>query len=208
LSHPSPGPWKLGVLLSGAGRTLEYLLASIAAGEMDAMVTVVISSREEVRGLEVAECARIPNVVIRRADHPTLEEYSANMDRVLREHGVDVVIMAGYLRKWLIPDHYAGRVLNIHPCLLPDARPYAAGKGMYGERVHAAVLAHGDSVSGATVHVVTEDYDEGPPLGRVEVPVLPGDTPETLGTRVFTAEKSLYPRVICEYLAAHPDYRA
>ena len=207
MSESSTNPWKLGVLLSGAGRTLTYLLEAIGAGELDASIEVVISSLPEARGLAVAARAGIPHVVMPRADYPSLTAYSAAMHGVLDQHGVDLAIMAGFLRKMQVSPGWEGRVLNIHPCLLPDAGAYAAGKGMYGERVHAAVLAHGDTVSGATVHVVTEDYDEGPPLGRVEVPVLPGDTPETLGTRVFTAEKALYPAMIRAYQRDHPELR-
>ncbi len=201
-------PWNLGVLLSGAGRTLEYLLASIAEGELDARVPVVISSRPDVRGLDVAAAAGIPTRVIERRDFPSLAAFSAAIYDELAYFDVDLAIMAGYLRKMLVLPEWEGRILNIHPCLLPDARDYAAGKGMYGERVHAAVLAHGDRVSGATVHLVTDDYDEGPPLARIEVPVEPGDDPVTLGTRVFMAERGLYPATIRDYMVAHPEYKS
>jgi formyltetrahydrofolate-dependent phosphoribosylglycinamide formyltransferase len=199
--------WNLGVLLSGAGRTLEYLLAAIDGQELAARVPVVISSRAGVRGLEVAAAAGIPTRVIARGDFPSLPAFSAEIYDELARWDVDLGIMAGYLRKMLVLPEWEGRILNIHPCLLPEAGHYAAGKGMYGERVHAAVLAHGDRVSGATVHVVTNDYDEGPPLARVEVPVEEGDTPETLGTRVFTAERRLYPATIRDYIAAHPELK-
>lgn len=192
---------KLGVLLSGAGRTLTYLLEAIEGGELHASVEVVISSRPDVLGIDVAAKAGLPVHVVQRSAYPSLDAYSEAMERILTAHDVDLIVMAGFLRKMRISPEWEGRVLNIHPCLLPEAGAYAAGKGMYGERVHAAVLAHGDTVSGATVHIVTADYDEGPPLARVEVPVLPGDTPETLGTRVFKAEKSLYPATIRDYLA-------
>jgi formyltetrahydrofolate-dependent phosphoribosylglycinamide formyltransferase len=194
-------------LLSGAGRTLEYLLDAIDRNELDGHVTVVISSRPGVRGLEVAAVAGIPHFVVRRGDFDSLDAFSDAMYDVLLAHGVDVALMAGYLRKMRVRPEWEGRILNIHPCLLPDAGHYAAGKGMYGERVHAAVLAHGDRVSGATVHLVTEEYDAGPPLALTEVPVLPDDTPSTLGTRVFQAEKGLYPAALRAYLAAHPEFR-
>jgi formyltetrahydrofolate-dependent phosphoribosylglycinamide formyltransferase len=189
------------VLLSGAGRTLTYLLDAIERGELHASVEVVISSRPDVLGIDVATRAGLPLHVVQRSAYSSLEAYSEAMEEILTAHNVELIIMAGFLRKMRISPEWEGRVLNIHPCLLPEAGAYAAGKGMYGERVHAAVLAHGDTVSGATVHIVTADYDEGPPLARVEVPVLPGDTPETLGTRVFEAEKSLYPATIRDYLA-------
>lgn len=200
-------PWKLGVLLSGAGRTLENLLEVIDRGELNATVSVVISSVADVRGLDVAAAANVPNVVIRRGAYESLADYSHAMYDLLDAHNVDLIVMAGYLRKMLVLPEWEGRIINIHPCLLPEAGHYASGKGMFGERVHAAVLAHGDTVSGATVHLVTDEYDEGPPLARVEVPVLPGDTPVTLGTRVFQAEKVLYPETIRTYIAAHPEFR-
>ncbi len=200
-------PWNLGVLLSGAGRTLEYLLAAIDAGDLDARIPVVISSRPDVRGLEVASAAGIPTRVIERRDYPSLAAFSASIYDEFAAFEIDLAIMAGYLRKMLVVPEWDGRILNIHPCLLPEAAAYAAGKGMYGERVHAAVLAHGDTVSGATVHLVTDDYDEGPPLARVEVPVEPDDDPITLGTRVFTAEKALYPTTIGAYMANQPEYK-
>lgn len=207
MTDAGSAPWNLGVLLSGAGRTLEYLLAAIGRGELNARIAVVISSVPGVRGLEVAAAAGVPTRVITRVDFPSLPAFSAEIYDELGRQNVDLAIMAGYLRKVMVLPEWEGRILNIHPCLLPEAGAYAAGKGMYGERVHAAVLAHGDTVSGATVHVVTTDYDEGPPLAKVEVPVLPEDTPQTLGTRVFTAEQSLYPATIRDYLAAHPDFR-
>ncbi len=200
-------PWNLGVLLSGAGRTLDNLLDVIGRGELNARIGVVISSVPDVRGLEVAAAAGIPHFVIRRAGHDSLESYSAAMYDQLDAREVDLIVMAGYLRKMAIFPGWEGRILNIHPCLLPDAGHYAAGKGLFGERVHAAVLANGDTVTGATVHLVTDDYDEGPTLARVEVPVLPGDTPVSLGTRVFQAEKVLYPATIRDYLVAHPELR-
>jgi phosphoribosylglycinamide formyltransferase-1 len=200
-------PWRLGVLLSGAGRTLTNLLGAIDQGTLDAEVVAIISSVPDVRGLNVAREAGIPAMVVSRQDAPGVEAYSQRVYDVLAPYDVDLIIMAGFLRRVLVLPGWEGRILNIHPCLLPDAAEYAAGRGRYGERVHAAVLAHGDTVSGATVHVVTDVYDDGPPLMRVEVPVLPGDTVETLGTRVFIAECELYPEAIRRYLAAHPELK-
>lgn len=207
MPEPRPKPWNLGVLLSGAGRTLENLLHVIDRGKLEARVGIVISSVPDVRGLDVARAAGVPHVVIRRNAFNSLAAYSAAMYDQLDAHDVDLIVMAGYLRKMSIFPGWEGRILNIHPCLLPDAGPYAAGKGLFGERVHTAILANGDTVTGATVHLVTDDYDAGPPLARVEVPVMPGDTPVTLGTRVFQAEKTLYPATIREYMNAHPELR-
>jgi phosphoribosylglycinamide formyltransferase-1 len=200
-------PWRLGVLLSGAGRTLANLLAVIDTGELNGEVVAVVSSRSDVRGLDVARDAGIPAMVVSRRDAPDVEGYSRRVYDAFARYDVDLIVMAGFLRRVLIFPGWEGRILNIHPCLLPDAAEYAAGRGRYGERVHAAVLEHGDTVSGATVHVVTDVYDDGPPLMRVEVPVLPGDTPETLGTRVFHAECELYPEAIRQYMTAHPELK-
>ncbi len=198
-------PWNLAVLLSGTGRTLENLIAAIGRGDLDARIPVVISSVPGVRGIAIAEAAGIPALVIRRGDFGSVEAYSDAMYDALAPFDVDLIVMAGYLRKLLIAPDWEGRVLNIHPCLLPEAAEYAAGKGMYGERVHAAVLAHGDTVSGCTVHVVTNDFDAGPPLAKVEVPVRPDDTAAILGARVFVEETWLYPNTIREYMRTHPD---
>lgn len=203
----SADPWNLAVLLSGTGRTLENLIAAVAMGDLDARIRVVISSMPGVRGVDIAEAAGIPAVVIRRRDHDSLEAYSAAMYEALAPYDIDLVLMAGYLRKMLIEPEWEGRVLNIHPCLLPEAGDYAAGKGMYGERVHAAVLAHGDTVSGCTVHLVTNEYDAGPPLATARVPVLPNDTAATLGARVFIAETHLYAATIRDYMRAHPHLK-
>jgi phosphoribosylglycinamide formyltransferase-1 len=197
--------WNLGVLLSGTGRTLENLIAAIERGKLDARIPVVISSVPDVRGIDIAREAGIAAIVIRRGDYASVEHYSTAMYEAMAPYNLDLIVMAGYLRKLLIAPEWEGRVLNIHPCLLPEAASYAAGKGMYGERVHAAVLAHGDTVSGCTVHLVTNDFDAGPPLAKVEVPVLPDDTAATLGARVFVEETWLYPATIREYMQSHPE---
>jgi formyltetrahydrofolate-dependent phosphoribosylglycinamide formyltransferase len=208
--HSAPTrPLRLAVLLSGTGRTLENLLASIAAGELDAAVVAVVSSRPSVRGLEVAASAGIPAATVRRRDHPDDTAYSdavyAAVDAVLAPAKADLIVLAGFLRKLVVPDALANRILNIHPALLPEAAHIAAGRGFYGERVHAAVLASGATASGATVHVVDNGYDTGPVVLRERVPVLRGDTPETLGARVFAAECRLYPAAIRRHVAAHPE---
>jgi phosphoribosylglycinamide formyltransferase 1 len=200
-------PWRLGVLLSGAGRTLQNLLDVIGREELDAEIVAVVSSVEGVRGLDIARDTGIPATTVTRRHAPDIEIYSQKVYDAFAPYGADLIIMAGFLRRVLIFPGWEGRILNIHPCLLPDAAEYAAGRGRYGERVHASVLAHGDAVTGATVHVVTDVYDDGPPLLRVEVPVLPGDTPESLGTRVFMAECELYPEAIRRYLRDHPELK-
>jgi formyltetrahydrofolate-dependent phosphoribosylglycinamide formyltransferase len=197
-------PIRLAVLLSGTGRTLANLLDVIAAGELNAEIVHVISSTPGVRGIEIAEAAGIPTTVIPRRDYPTAADYSAAIFSTLAPSKPDLIVLAGFLRKLIVPEEWTGRILNIHPALLPQAESYAAGKGFYGAHVHEAVLAHGDRRSGATVHVVDNGYDTGPTVLQAEVPVLPSDTPETLAARVFEVEKQLYPAAIRRYVAANP----
>jgi formyltetrahydrofolate-dependent phosphoribosylglycinamide formyltransferase len=200
-------PWRLGVLISGSGRTLRNLLDVIERGELDAEVVCVVSSREGVRGLDIAIDVGIPAYTVTGAQHRGVQVYSQAMYDVVTPHAPDLLIMAGFLRRLLVFPGWEGRILNIHPALLPDAAAWAAGKGCYGDRVHENVIAHGDRVSGATVHVVTDIYDDGPPLMRVEVPVEEGDTAELLAARIFTEECVLYPEAIRQYMAAHPDLK-
>ena len=209
-SDPAPGrsraaerPLTLAVLISGTGRTLENLLRVIAAGELAARVAVVVSSVPNVRGLEIAAAAGLPHLVVRRRDAPSEDAYSAAIYAALAPFRPDLILLGGFLRKLVVPPALAGRILNIHPALLPESG--AAGKGFFGERVHAAVLASGATESGATVHVVDNDYDTGPVVLRATVPVLSGDTPATLGARVFAAECALYPEAIRRHVAAHPE---
>lgn len=200
-------PWRLGVLLSGSGRTLENLLREIDEGELHAEIVCVVSSRSGVRGIEVARSAGIPVEVVTRKEHPGVAAQSRAIYAAFEPHFPDLLILAGYLRQLLVDPAWEGRMLNIHPALLPQAEAYAAGRGKFGEHVHAAVLAHGDTVSGATVHVVTDDYDAGRPVLQREVPVLRDDTPSRLAARVFAIECELYPEAIRQYMAAHPGLK-
>lgn len=205
--HSIKRPWRLGVLISGSGRSLRNLLHVIERNELDAEVACVISSIAGVKGLEIAANAGVPSHVVSRAEFAGADAYSRAIYDVLEPYAPDLLIMAGFLRRLLVFPGWEGRILNIHPALLPNAAAYAAGKGRYGDRVHEAVLANGDPVSGATVHVVTDVYDEGPPLLRSEVPVEPGDTAQSLAARVFAAECDLYPEAIRRYMAAHPELK-
>jgi len=197
------GPLRLAVLLSGGGRTLEHLLREIAAGELAARVVGVVSSVPGARGLAVAAAAGIPAAALRRRDFPDDGAYAEAVLAALAPGRPELILLAGFLRRLAVRPGWEGRILNIHPALLPESG--AAGKGFYGERVHAAVLASGASESGATVHVVDDGYDTGPVVLRARVPVLAGDTPATLGARVFAAECALYPAAIRRYVAEHPE---
>jgi len=199
----APLPLPVAVLLSGTGRTLENLLRAIAAGELSARVVVVVSSVPGVRGLAVAEAAGIPTATVPRRAFLDAAAFGDAVYAALAPYRPALLLLAGFLRRLPVPPAWAGRILNIHPALLPESA--AAGRGFYGERVHAAVLAAGATESGATVHVVDAGYDTGPVVLRARVPVLPADTPATLGARVFAAERALYPAAIARYVATHPE---
>jgi len=185
-------PLRLGVLLSGSGRTLQNLHELSAAGELPAQVAVVIASRADVKGVQRAHEAGAPCVIARPRDHDSPRAYGEHLGQVLRDHGVTLVVMAGFLHLWHIPDDLRGRVLNIHPALLPAF----GGHGFYGDRVHRAVLAAGVKVSGCTVHYADNEYDQGPIILQRTVPVSAEDDVATLAQRVFAEECIAYPEAI------------
>ncbi|HEU4585300.1 MAG TPA: phosphoribosylglycinamide formyltransferase [Gemmatimonadaceae bacterium] len=188
---------RIGVLASGGGSNLAALydhlrqLADGAATRGEAPEIVLVASDQERAGaLERARKWGVACAVLadRGAD-------AGQMEELLREHRVDLIVLAGYLR--LVPRSvvraYRGRIINIHPALLPAF----GGAGMYGQRVHSAVIEQGARVSGATVHFVDEEYDRGPIIAQWPVPVLPDDTPAALAARVLRVEHLLLPRAVC-----------
>jgi phosphoribosylglycinamide formyltransferase 1 len=194
---------KLAVLISGTGRTLANLIEKIADGSLGAEIVAVVSSRPGVRGVEIAVAAGIPTTVIERRTHSDDEAFSADIYRTLSTYEPDLIICAGFLKRLVVTPDWEGRILNIHPCLIPESN--VAGAGSYGDRVHAAVLESGAAKSGATVHVVDNEYDHGEVVLKETVPVLAGDRAEDLSARVFALECDLYPRAISRYLNLHPD---
>ena len=184
-------PLRLAILLSGSGRTLENLLDHIAAGGLPASVEIVVSNRGNVRGVEVARRAGLPIHVLPRGNTP-LTAWSNAIFNACRAVNADLVVMAGFLQLVEIPADFAGRVINIHPALLPAF----GGKGFHGMHVHRAVLERGCTVSGCTVHLVDNEYDHGRILLQKTVPVLPDDTPESLAARVFAVECHALPEAI------------
>jgi phosphoribosylglycinamide formyltransferase-1 len=182
----------IAVLVSGGGTTLRNLIEKIVAGELPVEIRIVISSNPAAKGLEFARGAGVPTLVVERRGHPDAESFSRAIFEPCRRAGVELVVMGGFLKHVLIPDDFAGRVVNIHPSLIPRH----CGHGMYGHHVHAAAIASGDMESGCTVHLVDNHYDQGPILLQRRVPILPGDTPETLAARVFAAECEAYPEAI------------
>jgi len=180
---------RLAVLISGSGSTLQNLIDKIAAGELPATIVGVAASRAGLFGIERAERTGLPVVVVERK--PT-ETFSQRVFEAIRPKQPDLVILAGWLHLLAIPADFENRVLNIHPSLLPAF----GGPGMYGRRVHEAVLASGTKVTGCTVHFADNTYDTGPIVLRSEVPVLEHDTPDTLAVRVQAAECEAYPQAI------------
>lgn len=187
-----PRPLKLAVLISGGGTTLRNLIAKIDAGALPAEISVVVSSNPQARGLEYAAAAGIPAVAAERRTFASTDAFSDAVFAPCRQHQVDLVVMAGFLKLVRIPEDFRGRVVNIHPSLIPAY----CGAGFYGLRVHAAVLEAGEKYSGCTVHFVDDHYDHGPIIVQRQVPVLPGDSPESLAMRVFEAECEAYPEAI------------
>ncbi len=185
---------RLAVLLSGSGRTLVNFLEQLDRGFLPVEIVGVVSSRGDVRGVDVAHDAGLPVAVIRRRDHADTAAHNQAIATWLEPLRPEIIALAGYLCYFVRPDWYAGPVVNIHPALLPRH----GGQGMYGDRVHAAVLAAGESESGCTVHHVDDEYDHGRVIAQGRVPVEPGDDVHTLADRVFAAECDLYPRVLAD----------
>ncbi len=187
-------PLRLGFLASGGGTNMQAILDACRDGRLHAQPRIVIGNNSRSGVLARAREQGMPARHLSGRTHPEPEALDRAIRDALRAEGVEVVCLAGYMKR-VGPRTLAafdGRILNIHPGLLPRH----GGRGFYGLRVHAAVLAAGDRVSGATVHVVDEIYDHGPVLAREEVPVEPGDTPETLAARVLEAEHRLYPQTL------------
>ena len=186
---------RVAVLISGSGTNMASLIAAGQAADAPYEVVVVISNIADVTGLEKARAAGIEALTV---EHKTFgkdrEAHERAIDALLVERKVEVIALAGYMRlltPWLV-QKWAGRMLNIHPSLLP----------LYpGLNTHARAIEAGDLEAGCTVHVVTEGVDEGPILGQARVPILLGDTPDILAERVKTAEHSLYPQTLTAFVS-------
>ncbi len=179
---------KIGFLASGAGSSAQAILAAIKAGTLDAEARVLVSNNKSAQALDFARQQGVEALCIPTQADPDAAD--AALAEALASHGVELVVLSGYLRR-LGPKtlaKYAGRVLNIHPGPLPRF----GGQGMYGRRVHEAVLAAGVAESGVTIHVVDEEYDHGPVIASRPVEVRPGDTPEDLEARVRAAEPEFF----------------
>jgi len=187
---------KIGVLASHGGSNMQAIIDRIEAGELDARVVVIISNNSGSGAIERAQRHDLPWRHISGKTHPGPDGEDRAIHAALTDTGAEVVVLAGYMKK-IGPrtlDTFRGRILNIHPALLPKH----GGKGMYGIHPHESVLAAGDSESGATVHAVDEHYDHGPVLRQRRVPVLADDTPETLQQRVLAEEHVIYVEVLAD----------
>ncbi len=191
---------QLAVFCSGTGSNFRALQGAITTRKLPAQIVVCISNRAQCGAFEFARESGIETLQLSEQQFTTPDGFTRAMLDALRERRIDLILLAGYMRK--VPDEviaaYQGRIINIHPALLPKF----GGAGMYGMHVHKAVIAAGETVSGATVHLVNEVYDSGRILMQRQVPVLSGDTPERLAARVLDCEHLLYPEALEQLLAA------
>lgn len=180
---------------SGRGSNFQAILKAIRSREIrNARIRVVISNNSNAGILELARAEDIPAEHISEKKFANETQFVNHLLATLRSYGVNFIVLAGYMK--LVPQqiihHFRNRIINIHPALLPKY----GGQGMYGMRVHEAVIAAGERVTGVTVHLVDEEYDHGSIILQRRVPVQPGDTPETLAARVLQVEHELYPEAI------------
>jgi phosphoribosylglycinamide formyltransferase-1 len=187
-------PLKIAVLASGEGTNLQAIIDAIKEGRLKAEIKAVISNNSGSGALRRAKEEGLFGLHLSHRQFATPEEFNHNLLKILRDREVELIVLAGYM-KMLSPkviNAYRDRILNIHPALLPSF----GGKGMYGQRVHQAVIDYGVKLTGVTVHIVDEKYDHGPIVLQRAVKVLEGDDPESLSKRVLEVEHKLYPEAI------------
>lgn len=191
----------IAVLVSGGGTNLQALIDAEKAGKIEnGRISVVVASKPGVYALERARNAGIEGVVLARKDFESVDDYSAALEKLLREKKTDLIVLAGFMTitNAAFTKAFENRIINVHPALIPSF----CGKGYYGLHVHEAALARGVKVSGATVHFVNEVCDGGPIILQKAVPVEPGDTPETLQRRIMEqAEWQLLPEAVSLFCA-------
>jgi phosphoribosylglycinamide formyltransferase-1 len=184
----------IGFLASHGGSNMQAIIDAAKKGALHAHTVVVISNNSDSTALERAKKEGIPGFYLSGKTHTDPDSLDQAILNTLIAHNVDIIALAGYMKK-LGPktlSHFKGRVLNIHPALLPKH----GGKGMYGIHVHESVIEARETESGVTVHLLTEEYDRGPIIAQARVPVEPGDTPEILAARVLIEEHKLYPATL------------
>ena len=185
---------KIGVLASGGGSNLQSIIDKSLEGSMNGDVVVVISNNSKAKALQRAANHGIDGLHISSFTEGTQEKADKKICTEMVSRGVDLVVLAGYMKSVSseLLDTYKGRIINIHPALLPKF----GGTGMYGMHVHEAVIASGEKESGPSVHYVDSEYDHGSIIAQVKVPVYPEDTPEKLQKRILIEEHKLLPEVI------------
>jgi phosphoribosylglycinamide formyltransferase-1 len=187
---------RIAFFISGTGGNALNLLRACREGRVQGLPVLGLASSAKAGGIPRLEAEGLPVAVVVRKDFESDEAFSEACYQAAEEAGAELICLCGWLKKLAVPGRWAGRILNIHPGLLPKY----GGPGMYGMHVHQAVLEAGEAESGATVHLVDEEYDHGRILDRLFVPVLPGDTPEDLQQRVYAAEMELFPRALAAFL--------
>mmetsp|Transcript_10793 Transcript_10793/g.33048 ORF Transcript_10793/g.33048 Transcript_10793/m.33048 type:complete len:250 (-) Transcript_10793:721-1470(-) len=181
------------VLISGGGRSLENIFERIESGELaDVKVKCVVASKASAGGLRRAEARGIPTRVLPVKDFESVDKFSEAITSTLDEFVVDLAVLAGWMHFYKIPKKYATKVVNIHPSLIPAF----CGKGYYGNRVHEAVLQFGAKLTGCTVHFADNEYDHGPIIMQLPVPVAEDDDADSLAARVFEREKEALPKAL------------
>ncbi|MBS1766296.1 MAG: phosphoribosylglycinamide formyltransferase [Acidobacteria bacterium] len=188
---------QLAFFISGTGGNAMNLLRACREGRVAAEPVIAIASTPKAGGIARLEGEGIPVVAIERKAYDSDEVYSEACYAAVEARGASVICLAGWLKKLWVPSRWEGRILNIHPGLLPEF----GGAGMYGMHVHRAVLAAGARESGCTVHLVDNEFDHGRHLVERRVPVLPGDTPESLQARVYAEEMKAYPEALAVFLS-------
>lgn len=189
-------PAGLAIMISGTGRTMVNLAQQVSSGALAAEIRLVIASRS-CPGADRARSLGLPVLIVPGVIDPAI------LGRILKDHDAAWVALGGYLKKIRIPPGYEGRIANIHPALLPSF----GGAGMYGHRVHQAVIDAGCKVSGCTVHLCDEEFDRGPIMAQAACPVLDEDTSETLAARVFELECDIYPRALNDLITGRAQVR-
>ncbi|UJS17197.1 MAG: phosphoribosylglycinamide formyltransferase [Candidatus Jettenia sp.] len=182
----------LGVLISGSGNTLQNFIDQIKTEKLNANIEVVISSKPDVAGLDRAKKYNIPTSVIPYVNYKDVDSFSNALSTELDKYAIDLITLAGFIHLYKIPEKYQGRVMNIHPGLIPAF----CGQQYYGYKVHKAAIDYGVKISGCTVHFADNTYDTGPIIIQRAVPVFFEDTPDTLAARVFGEECMAYPEAI------------
>jgi formyltetrahydrofolate-dependent phosphoribosylglycinamide formyltransferase len=189
----------IAVFASGRGSNFQAILNAVGDGRLPARVTLLLSNNSNAGALKLARSQNIPAIHLSQKQYASEEAYVEQLLELLTRHKVDLIALAGYMKK--IPaqviERFRNRIVNIHPALLPSF----GGPGMFGIHVHEVVLASGSKRSGATVHIVDEEYDKGPIVMQKTVDVLPGDTPESLAARVLKIEHEIYPQALAAFAA-------